>query len=458
VDSTLLQLVSLLLLGICLGCHYLLFRRPARKTLNRSLQQASKLRLLGVAILLPFALFLNLNGQTPLLALLCEQALLYAVGSTFIEMAWVYRQHRQNKPRDIRQPLRWGWIVALFCQAGWSDPAYRELAQASLATALCWWILLALHKLTFDTPRSRNWQNQLQAQLRNYGLLASLALTGYYLLRAWTVVPISSGHLALYEKGLILLLALSCVEILAVALESLLRSRQRSAEVSHLAADSLRAVLYGCLAAGCLALIREQDFSLLALSSAFFSMALGFALKPSLGNFIAGLVTSSTQDLCIGDFVSIDQRFGLILKIDWRSLTLGTNALDSVTITHRQVAGSLIVNYSRPTPQHACYLQIRLPAELAPGMVRKTLLEIFEKIPEVASTPEPEVYLMNLEAHSSTFQVRWWLDHIGNRPPHESSVRRQVIYGLERSHLRPMNISFELITASLPDTLPELDK
>ena len=453
-----MQLISLLLLGICLACHYLAFRRPARTSLGRALQRAGKVRLLGVAILLPISLFLGLNSQYPLAALLANQCILYLLGSSFIEMGWVFRLSRQRHTPDIRSRLRLGWAIALILQAGGSNSAYRDLAQATLATGLVWLILWNICKKLFQaTPRSQ-WLLKLRDQLHNYGLLITVGLSGYYLLRAWTVVPLHSGQLNTYETALKLLVALAGVETAAVSLEFLLRSRQRSAEVSLLAADAVRAVLYCGLAASLLALARDQDFSVLALSSAFFSVGLGFALKPSLGNFVAGLVMNSTRDISIGDFISVDARFGKVLGIDWRSLTLGTNTLDAVSIPHRQVAQSLITNFSRPTPQHACYLEVRLSGEAAPGWVRHHLLEILAHIPEVASQPQPEIYLMNLSANSCTYRIRWWLHHICDRPPHESVVRRQLIYGLERSNLRPLHRHYEVITLSLPDTRPELDK
>ena len=52
-ESTLIDLSSLLLLGVLLGCHYLGFRRPARSSWGRTLQRAGKLRMLGVAVVAP---------------------------------------------------------------------------------------------------------------------------------------------------------------------------------------------------------------------------------------------------------------------------------------------------------------------------------------------------------------------------------------------------------------------
>ena len=439
-ESTLIDLISLLLLGVLLACHYLGFRRPARTSLGRTLQRAGKVRMLGVAVVAPLSLFLALQENFPLLVLTINQLMLYWLGSTVTEVAWLLRRHASRETKwDWRRSLRLLWLIGLIFHAGWEEPDYRDLAYALGATAGCGLGLLVLHRWLFR-PRARTgiWLLSLQKRLRTHGYFLLLLLCAYYLLHAWTVVPITGRQLHWLEDGLWALLGLTAVEACAATLEHVMRFRKRSEEVAQLAVDAFRAIVYCGLAMLILAQITKQDVASLALSSAFFSVGLGFALKPTLGDMVSGLVMRFSKDFFIGDFVSIGDTYGRVNRIDWRSVSLGTLTNDLITMPHSQVAQSILINHTRPNPQHGSYIQLKLARSISPGIVRAKLLEILATIPQISPTPAPEVYLMELDGYSNTYRIRWWMSHIDHRPNYESAVQSQLAYGLERYDLRPV--------------------
>ena len=438
-ESTLIDLISLLLLGVLLGCHYLGFRRQARSSFGRTLQRAGKLRMLGVAVVAPVSLFLALQDNYPLLTLALNQVMLYWVGSTVVEVAWLLRRNTgQSSSWDWRPGLRLGWLIALIFHAGWEEPEYRDLAYALGATAVFALVLLFAHRWLFRArTRGGHYILSLQKRLKTHGYLVLLCLSGYYLLRAWTVIPITSRQLEWVKNGLWAILGLAAIEACAATLEHVLRFRRRSEEVAQLAVDGFRAVVYISLALVLTAMVTRQDVASLALSSAFFSVGLGFALKPTLGNMVSGLIMRLSHDFYIGDFVTIGDLYGKVTRIDWRSISLGTLSHDQITLPHRKVAQSLVINHTRPSPQHGSYLPLKLPRTIPPGIVRAKLLEILASIPQVCQTPAPEVYLMDLDGHSNTYRIRWWMAHIDHLARDESAVHSQLLYGLERYDLRP---------------------
>lgn len=438
-EATLIDLISLLLLGLLLGCHYLGFRRPARNSLGRTLQRAGKVRMLGVAVIAPISLFLALQGHFPLLTLAINHVMLYWVGSTVIEVAWLLRRHSvQSSKRDWRRGLRMLWLVSLVFHAGWAEPEHRDLAYALGATVAVAIGLLFVHRWLFRArTRSSHYILSLQKRLKAHGYLMLFCISGYYLLHAWTVIPITSRQLDWAIDGLWAVLALAAVEACAATLEHVMRFRRRSEEVAQLAVDTFRAVVYLGVALFITAAVTHKDVSSLALSSAFFSVGLGFALKPTLGNMVSGLVMRVSHDFQIGDFVTIGSLYGKVTRIDWRSISLGTLTNDLITLPHAQVAKSVLVNHTRPSPQHGAYLNLRLSRNIAPGIVRAKLLEILATIPQVCAEPAPEVYLMELDGFAHTYRIRWWLAHINYLARDESLVRSQLYYGLERHDLRP---------------------
>lgn len=438
-ESTLIDLISLLLLGVLLGCHYLGFRRQARSSLGRTLQRAGKLRMLAVAVVAPLSLFLALQGCYPLLTVTLNQVMLYWIGSTLIEVAWLLSRHSGRDTRwDWRWALRLLWMAGLVLHAGWEEPEYRDLTYALGATAGFALVLLIVHRWIFR-PRSHGGQflRSLQNRLKAHGYLVLLCISSYYLLRAWTVVPITSRQLHWVADGLWALLGLGAIEACASTLEHLLRFRKRSEEVAQMAVDAFRAVVYIGLAMLITAEITHKDVASLAVSSAFFSVGLGFALKPTLGNMVTGLIMRISRDFYIGDFVSIGDLYGRVNRIDWRSISLGTLTNDLITLPHSKVAKSVLINHTRPSPQHGSYLPVKLSRSIPPGIVRAKLLEIMATIPEVCQTPAPEVYLMDIDGFANTYRIRWWMAHIDHLARDESAVHSQLLYGLERYDLRP---------------------
>lgn len=436
-DSYVAYLSALLLLGIALGCHSLAFRVPLKTRLGRALQRAGKLRMLGVAMLGPLSLLLWLLGSYPLPLLLTNQVMLYWVVSTLLDVIWLTGPAWRW---DWRVWARLTWAAALTGYAGWLEPTYRDvcyaLASSLLVLGLLWKALGWLFSRSLSKTR---WLRQLQGGLRFHAHVLAVLLAGYFLLRAWTVVPITSEQLNAYELGLKLVVGLAIVELAAVFLEALLRTRPAFREYAHLLGDAVRGLLYTASALGLASSVFHRDLSQLVLSSAFFSVGLGFALKPTMGNLVSGLVLRLSDDFSIGDFLLVDRTFGLVTAIDWRSVRLGTLQGDAIEIPHRIVAESLLVNYSRPSRQHANLLEVKLSRSLPPGFVRAQLLQLLAEIPEVCPSPAPEVFLIDLNGWSCTYQIRWWMEQVGRAPWLDSAVRTRLMYGLQRENLVPVN-------------------
>jgi len=453
VDGYLSGLSALLLLGILLSCHYLAFAKPARSRFARNLQRATKLRLLGVAGLSPIALELNLQQDFTLASLVANQILIYLLGSSCLEVAWLY----QPRPggRDWRNAARGLLLLLLLGQAALTRPNYRELVAALLATAIVARVGVKIHgKIFRDWKPQSLWLQSVQSRLASYALVLCLAASGFYLLRAWTVVPVTSGQIQGVREILVFIGLLAMVELGAGTLEHVLQRRHRSAEVAALATDGLRAIAYVVIALMTASRLFHRDLSSMALSSAFFSLGLGLALKPTMGNLVAGLVLRISRDFEIGDFIQVDDLYGKVTHIDWRSIGITTIENDLVALPHSRVARSRLINYSLPSPQHACYLDLKLSAQIPPGRVRRELLEIVEKIPEVAQFPESEVYLMDIRDGACHYRIRWWLEDIVDRPLFESTVLRQLTYGLMRKDLRPL-LPLRLWQGLVPQANPQ---
>lgn len=422
----------MIFLGILLGCHYLAFRHPRRSRAGKALQRSGKVKMLGVCVVAPLSLFLSLGNSFPLLQVVLNQLILFWIVTTTLDT--LYLLHKISKA--LRRVAVLTVVAGLLSLAGWNEPTYRDTFTAVLITLLFGASLLALRtQLLSGTEKLPAIWQPLKHRLVGLSNLLVVVTCLYFLLRAFTVVPITSGQLEGVEGCFQLCLALMGVEILVWSTERSLMLRQSSAELAQVATDSLRALLYCGLGLLLASWATGQDLGKLMLSSAFFSLGLGLALKPTLGNFVSGLIMRLSGDFSLGELVQIGDTKGLVKVINWRSVGLSTLTADLILIPHSQIARSLVINYSRPTRQRALYAEFRLARHYPPSLARQHLEAILAATPEVLSEPAPEVFLMSFEGWANTYRARCWVDEALLEPQRLEAIQVRIAYGLERANL-----------------------
>jgi len=136
-------------------------------------------------------------------------------------------------------------------------------------------------------------------------------------------------------------------------------------------------------------------------------IALAFALKDILENFVAGVLLQLQRPFTYGDQVAINDHEGTVYEIDTRLVTLITPAGETIKIPSATVIKSDINNY---TAQGA--RRTTLPVGVAYGTDLRAATSVLESAVEnvdgVHDTPRPEVLLVGFGDSSIDFVVRFW--------------------------------------------------
>lgn len=146
--------------------------------------------------------------------------------------------------------------------------------------------------------------------------------------------------------------------------------------------------------------------SLLAVMAAA-GLAIGLALKDSLGNFAAGIMLVMFRPFTKGDFVEVAGVSGTVneIKIFSTILTTGDNRM--IIIPNGQVASDTITNYTAlDTRRVDLIIGVSYDDDLK--VVRSILERICAEHPKVLADPAPGVALRNLGDNSVEFAVRPW--------------------------------------------------
>lgn len=138
-------------------------------------------------------------------------------------------------------------------------------------------------------------------------------------------------------------------------------------------------------------------------------LALGFAFKNIVENYLAGVLLSTRNPFEIGDAVEIDGQTGKVARLTSRDTVLVTLDGNHLRIPNAKVMNSVLLNYSRnPLRRFDFYVGVSTEFDLTE--VKRIAMEMLKENPAVLDDPAPMVAIDSLG--DSAIQVRLfaWLD------------------------------------------------
>lgn len=138
------------------------------------------------------------------------------------------------------------------------------------------------------------------------------------------------------------------------------------------------------------------------------SVAIGFAFRDILQNFLAGILLLLTEPFRIGDQIIVNEFEGTVEEIQTRATFIRTYDGRRVVIPNADLfVDSVIVN--------TAFEERRLEYDVGIGYgdsIEEATQLIFAALKEcggVLNNPAPEVLLVDLAASSVNLRVRWWI-------------------------------------------------
>jgi small-conductance mechanosensitive channel len=125
--------------------------------------------------------------------------------------------------------------------------------------------------------------------------------------------------------------------------------------------------------------------SLLA-SGAIAAAVVGFAARQTLANFVAGIMLAITQPLRVGDYVYVEDQYGVVEDIRLNYTFLRTLSGQQVVIPNEKLASGILRNDTIGDPLIGLDVQIWIPATADAGRAVRVLEEATGQIVSVAET------------------------------------------------------------------------
>ena len=164
-------------------------------------------------------------------------------------------------------------------------------------------------------------------------------------------------------------------------------------------------------------------------------MAIGFAFKDILQNFLAGVLILIREPFKPGDQVKLGEHEGIVEKVDTRSTFMRTYDGVKVLIPNGQV-------YTNPMIILTAYPERRTEYAVGIGygddldLACKTILESISKIDGVLSNPKPDVLLDDLAGSSVNIKARWWTNpQKSSMLNTDSEVKKAIKLALDQKNI-----------------------
>lgn len=139
------------------------------------------------------------------------------------------------------------------------------------------------------------------------------------------------------------------------------------------------------------------------------SVAIGFAFKDILQNFLAGILILLTQPFKIGDQIEVNSFEGTVENIEMRATTIKTYDSRRVVIPNANM-------FNQSVTVNTAFDKRRIQYDFGIGygddidQAKAILLDVMQNHQNVLNEPAPEVLTVDLADSSVVIRARWWTE------------------------------------------------
>jgi small-conductance mechanosensitive channel len=150
-------------------------------------------------------------------------------------------------------------------------------------------------------------------------------------------------------------------------------------------------------------------------SSAIIGIVVGFAAQRTIGNFIAGLLIAFSQPIRLGDYVEVDDTWGVVEEIGLTYTFIRLPDNDRLVIPNDRIASDTILNSSIRGRRKRALVTVQIPLD-------RDLAAVSQLLRDVADDERAEVAVTALEDKAS-LELSVWADDEASAARLESELR-----------------------------------
>ena len=207
---------------------------------------------------------------------------------------------------------------------------------------------------------------------------------------------------------LILIVGLIICKIIKVVITRIMRRTKKDEAVVHFVASLIDIVLKICVLVAALATMGVNTASIITVLGTC-GVAIGLALKDSLGNVAGGMMIIVNKPFKKGDYINAAGAEGIVQTINLFNTVLLSLDNKEVVIPNGTLSNSNIINFSAmPTRRVDIDVNVAVDTDLVKA--QNAILSVCGAHAKVHSDPEPFVRMNRVENGAIVITVRAWCD------------------------------------------------
>ncbi|CAB5079409.1 Potassium efflux system KefA protein / Small-conductance mechanosensitive channel [Olavius algarvensis associated proteobacterium Delta 3] len=163
----------------------------------------------------------------------------------------------------------------------------------------------------------------------------------------------------------------------------------------------------------------------LAVAFGAIGIGIGFGLQNIVNNLVSGIILLFERPIQVGDDVEINGIWATVKKINVRATVVQTYDNASLIIPNSEFISSQVTNWSFKDKRVRRNIHVGVAYGSDVELVRKTILEVVDAIPDVLYHPKPEVLFLDFGDSALIFRLRVWV-FIDRFMATESQIRFEI--------------------------------
>lgn len=149
------------------------------------------------------------------------------------------------------------------------------------------------------------------------------------------------------------------------------------------------------------------DVTAIAVSLGIVGVAVGFAARDTIANFISGMFILADKSFKVGDTISISNQKGKVTKVGFRITTITTPDNSVITVPNSAFSSSPYINYTY-TDRRRVDLGVTIPYTFDLEELTAQIEEMINRFEWVMAEPKPKVMLLELADVGVKAKITAW--------------------------------------------------
>jgi potassium efflux system protein len=163
-----------------------------------------------------------------------------------------------------------------------------------------------------------------------------------------------------------------------------------------------------------------------------FGIGIGFGLQNIVNNLVSGLILAFEKPIQIGDIIEVDNRSGTIMEIGIRSSKIATSDGAEVIIPNGDLISHHVINWTLSNNNRRIELIISVAYGSDIQKVKGLLAGLLCNREDIMTTPEPLVFVHNLNESSVDFRLLFWAADINTWLSLKSHILTEIYTQFEK--------------------------